>query len=459
MSGRKSASQLGRDIQLYRSRSDTQRVDQLKAQPREGGFTLVEMLFVISITAFVFLGLAAMLAGTAKGLVSAKTRSQANEVATQGIEDLQRYDFNDLGLCSGVSDPAPATTPASLTGLTTVQLANCSSGSIVFEQPCTPPSGTLTSFAVPRQTYTCTRSGITYNVSRYVKWADAAHTAKRLAVYLEWTDSAGNHQVAQESSLRSPNAASVIGLTPPQFVNVSVSAPDPVVIADDGTLQSTMTFTATTNGLSTADQVYVTLDTLTTQPDLSVAALPEQFPLISGDGVNWSLSLPGATPPMFGAGSQYVTFTEVRSSGDGKANSKIAATTVTFCPAAGCPAGLPTITGASVSPTSIDIDSSGVLVSSFTVSASTTGLDLTATVTMTLQTQTGAASLTLQPNGSCVVGGACNNWSSTFSPGGVNLRFLPGSQVLYLTATLPVSGAGGTNGSSAVRATSPVTFG
>ena len=74
-----------------------------------------------------------------------------------------------------------------------------------------------------------------------------------------------------------------------------------------------MTFTASTNGLTTSDQVYVTLDTLTTQPDLSVAALPQQFPLTSGDGVNWSLSLPGATPPKFGAGSQYVTFTEVRS--------------------------------------------------------------------------------------------------------------------------------------------------
>ena len=115
-------------------------------------------------------------------------------------------------------------------------------------------------------------------------WADAAHTAKRLAVYLDWTDQAGMHQVAQESSLRSPNAASVIGIAPPQFVSVSVTAPNPVVIAADGTLQSTMTFTASTNGLTASDQVYVTLNTLTTQPDLSVAALPQQFPLTSGDG-------------------------------------------------------------------------------------------------------------------------------------------------------------------------------
>ncbi len=455
----KSASQPGRSIQLWLSRPDTQRVDQLESSSRQDGFTLVEMLFVIAITAVAFLGLAAMLAGASKSLATAKTRSQANEVATQGIEDLQRYDFNDLGLCPGASDPAPATIPASLAGLTTVQLANCSSGSLVYEEPCSPPTATLSSFAVPRQTYTCTRNGITYDVNRYVMWADTAHTAKRLAVYLGWTDSSGKHQVAQESSLRSPNAASVIGLTPPQFVSAAVTAPDPVVIAADGTLQSTMTFTASTSGLTSADQVYVTLDTLTVQPDLSVAALPTQFPLISGDGVNWSLTLPGVTPPQFGAGSQYVTFTEVRSSSDGKANSKIAGTTVTFCPATGCPAGLPTITGASVSPTTIDIDSAGVLTSTFTVSASTTGLDLSATVTATLQTQTGAASLQLQPNGSCIVGGACNNWSATFSQGGLNLRFLPGNQVFYLTATLPVGGTGGTNGSSAVRTTNTVTFG
>jgi type II secretory pathway pseudopilin PulG len=439
--------------------SDTQLVDQVRHRPREGGFTIIEMMTVIAITGFVFLALASLLAGALRSLNVAKTRTQANEIATQGIEDLQRYDFDDLGVCTGAADPAPTTTPASLTGLTSVQLANCGSASLVYEQPCTPPTGTLTSLAVPRQTYTCVRKGITYNVSRYVMWANVEHTAKRLAVYLGWTDQAGIHQVSQESSLRSPNAASVIGLSPPQFVSVTVTAPNPAVIAADGTLQSTVTFTASTNALTTADKVFVTLNTLVTQPDLTVAALPQQFPLTTGDGVTWTATLPGATPPIFGAGSQYVTFTEVRSSSDGKANSKIASSTVSFCPAGGCPVGLPTISGGTVSPTSVNIDSSGVLQSSFTVSATTTGIDLSASVTMTLQTQTGAASLPLQPSSSCVAGGACNNWSATFAPGGVNLRFLPGTQVLYLTATEPVAGAGGTNGSSAVATTNSVTFG
>jgi prepilin-type N-terminal cleavage/methylation domain-containing protein len=436
-------------------------VDRFTPRSREGGFTLIEMLVVMSITAVVFLALATLLAGAMRSLGVAKARSQANEIATQGIEDLQRYDFNDLGFCSGAADPAPATIPASLTNppLTPVQLANCGSASIVYEQPCSPPSGTLTSLAVPRQTYTCARNGITYSVNRYVMWADPPHTAKRLAVYLTWTDRAGIHQVAQESSLRSPNAASVIGLTPPQFVSVTVNAPNPVVIAADGTLQSTVTFNANTSGLTTADQVFVTLNTLTTQPDSTVAALPTQYSLTSGDGVNWSLTLPGSTPPIFGAGSQYVTFTEVRAGGDGKANSKISPTTLNFCPATGCPIGLPTISSGTVSPTTINIDSSGVLQSTFTVTATTTNLDIAATVTATLQTQTGAASLTLPASGSCVAGGSCNTWTATFAPGGLNLRFLPGNQVLYLTATQPVGGAGGTNGSSAVATTNTVTFG
>ena len=114
---------------------------------------------------------------------------------------------------------------------------------------------------------------------------------------------------------------------------------------------------------------------------------------------------------------------------------------------------------ATVSPTTINIDSSGVLQSTFTVSATTTNLDIAATVTAIVQTQTGAASLTLPASNSCVSGGACNTWTATFAPGGLNLRFLPGSQVLYLTATQPVGGAGGTNGSSAVATTNTVTFG
>jgi prepilin-type N-terminal cleavage/methylation domain-containing protein len=431
------------------------RIDRGLGPSDDAGFTLIELVAALAISAFAFLALATMLAGSLKSLSIAKTRSQGNEIATQGIEDLQRYDFNDLGVCPGTSDPAPAV-PATLAGLSSVTLPNCS-GTVLYAQPCAPLGGALTSFAVPRQSYTCVRNNISYNVNRFVMWADSGHTGKRLAVYVSWNDQVGGHQVAQESSLRSPNAASVIGLTPPQFVSVSAS-PTNGSIQADGTLSSSIAFSATTNGLTSTDSVYVTLLTLTTQPDGSVAALPTQFPLTSGDGSSWSTSIPGSATLRFGAGSQFVTFTEVRAS-DSKANSKVATTTLNFCPGSGCPSGLPTISTASVSPTSVNIDSSGVLQSTFTVSASTTNLTTDASVSVMIQTQTGAATEYLQPSNSCIAGGACNNWSLTFNAGQVNLRFLPGVQQFYVTATAPVGGSGGANGASTVSTTNPATIG
>jgi prepilin-type N-terminal cleavage/methylation domain-containing protein len=427
-----------------------------RSEKEQDGFTLIELVIAIAISAFAFLALATMLAGTLKALAIGKARAQGNETATQAIEDLQRFDFNDLGVCSGAADPAPAI-PANLAGLTAVDLPNCS-GTVVYEQPCAAPAGTLTSFAVPRQSYTCVRNRITYTVNRYIMWADPAlHTGKRLAVYVSWTDQVGTHQVAQESSLRSPNAASVIGLAPPQFVSVSAS-PANVQIEADGASGSTIALSASTNGLTASDSVYATLLTLTTQPDGTVAALPTQFPLSSSDGSTWSTTIPAGPQPKFGAGTQFVVFSEIRAS-DSKANSKVASTTLRFCPLGGCPGTLPTIATASVSPASVNIDSSGVLQSTFTVSATTTNLTTDSSVSALIQTQTGAANLILQPSNACSVGGSCNSWSSTFAPGSVNLRFVPGAQQLYIEAVMPVGGSGGANGASTVSTTNPVTFG
>jgi type II secretory pathway pseudopilin PulG len=446
-------------VSYQRARVERRRANEIAAgcgRDREGGFTVIELVVVLGITTIAFTALAASLGTGMKALSVQKTRSQGNQLATQGIEDLQRYDFNDLGMCTGTADPAPAAVPPSLSGLSSVQLPNCGSSSLVYGQPCAPPGTALATFAVPRQTYTCVKNSVTYSVSRYVVWTDDAHTGKRLAVFVEWTDQVGRHQISQQSSLRSPNAASVIGVAPPQFVSVAVGAPNPAVIDSMGALQSTITFTASTTGLSASDRVYVTLNTLTTQPGGTVAALPTQYPLASGDGNNWSASLPGSSAPVFGAGSQYAVFTEVRTSSDGKANSKIALTTLRFCPTGGCPSGLPTISAATASPTAINIDSSGLLQSTFTITVSTANVPFESSVSATLQTQTGAASLQLRPSTACTAGGQCNTWQATFSSGGVNFRFMPGNQPFYITATAPVSGSA--NGSSAVATTNTVTF-
>jgi len=101
--------------------------------------------------------------------------------------------------------------------------------------------------------------------------------------------------------------------------------------------------------------------------------------LTTGDGINWTLTL-GIDSSDLRDGSQYVTFTEVRSNSDGKANSRIAPTTLNFCPATGCVAGLPTSpvgrcrrrrSTSTVRRAAVDVHRV----------ANTTGLDLAATVT------------------------------------------------------------------------------
>jgi prepilin-type N-terminal cleavage/methylation domain-containing protein len=433
-------------------------IERAATEAEHDGFTLIELVVAIAITALVFLGLAMMLAGDLKAIAVQKARSSANEIATQAIEDLQHYDFNDLGVCSGTADPPPSSTPASLASLTPVQLPNCSSTSLVYSQPCAPPSGTLSTFTVPRQTYSCTKNNIGYAIRRYILWSDSSHTGKRLAVFVDWMDAVGQHEISQQSSLRSPNSGSVVGVPPPQFVSVNVSPANAATLDNSGTLVSSISFTANINGTSAGDTVYVTLNTLTTQPDGTVAALPTQFPMSSADGINWSTTLPGSTPPVFGAGAQYVVFTAVRSTSDGKVNSRIAPNTLTLCPSSGCPSGLPTLTGASAT-TPINIDSAGVLQSTFTISVTANNLDVSSSVAAVIQTQTGAASFPLAYSNSCSNGNNCTTWSATFAPGTINARFLPGPQPFYVTAIDPVAGSGGTNGSSAVTTTNVVTFG
>src|SRR5438270_3934863 len=142
----------------------------------EDGFTLIEVVIAISLSAMVFLALAMAMAGGFKAVAVAKARTRGNELATAAIEDLQRFDYDHLGLCpasggSGVTDPGTQ----SFQGLSPVTL-NCSS-TVVLEEPCTPTVGT-----VPKASYTCRVSNISYTVQRYVVWGDAGQTQQRLAV-------------------------------------------------------------------------------------------------------------------------------------------------------------------------------------------------------------------------------------------------------------------------------------
>ncbi len=237
----------------------------LKRARAEEGFTLIEMVIALAIGTVAFTALAAVLMVSLKAVAVQKTRTRANEIATQGIEDLQRFDYDHLGLCVAPSGVAP-------TGLaTTVFLANCTSPT--YQKPCPVTTGT-----VPSSSYTCTTSNIDYVVRRYVSWADDTHAVKRLAVFVDWVDTVGRHEVAQQSSLRSPDVGSVVGLAPPTFGSVTVlvggtpaSSSNPVKLVN-GTIASALTLQASTGGIP--DSLVAAFDTLVDgQPSVSTLAL------------------------------------------------------------------------------------------------------------------------------------------------------------------------------------------
>src|SRR5437763_11223637 len=99
----------------------------------EAGFTLIEMVVAVGLSAIVFTALAASLAGALRTVQVQKTRTMANEVATQGIEDLQRFKYSNLGLCAAPTRPNGGAAPA---GFDTIVSVNCTNAAI--EEPCTP---------------------------------------------------------------------------------------------------------------------------------------------------------------------------------------------------------------------------------------------------------------------------------------------------------------------------------
>ena len=81
----------------------------------EDGFTLIEVVIAIGLSTMVFLALAMAMAGGFKAVAVAKSRTRADELATAATEDLQRFDYDHLGLCpssgSGVTDSGTSAPP------------------------------------------------------------------------------------------------------------------------------------------------------------------------------------------------------------------------------------------------------------------------------------------------------------------------------------------------------------
>lgn len=425
----------------------------------EGGFTLVEMVVAISVLAALVLAVSTVFDSGLRALAAAKARARANELATQGIEDLQRFSFNNLGLCA----PPTGTPPA---GLETNVDLNCGA-SPTFQHPC----NTATVGTNPAAEYDCVDNNITYKVKRYVAWVDAVKTTKRLAVFVEWVDLAGNHQVSQQSSLRAPDQSAITGLAPPTFSSVSLTPTTTLHIDALGRLTSSVQLTANTsplhgpattsltsfipshqptdtfditvasgttfpsyNGFSvkidsevfrviggagtsswtvvgegsaghsgspvtfTGDQVYATVQTLAENgsPQTSTIYLGSA----SSPSQSWTAPLDGNVPTAlapfrFGSGKQYVSFGILRAA-DGKATAAFASSPLEICPSSGCaPSATSPSFVASSGAHAASLGSSGELSSDITITAHTKNVTSSDSVTVSFLTQAGSKTIAL----------------------------------------------------------------
>lgn len=429
-------------------------VTRRRRRPDEG-FTLVEMMIAITLAAFVFLALASLMFATLRTVSLQKARSRGNEVATQGIEELQRLAYDRLGVCAVAGTP-----PSTFADI--VQLPNC--GSPDRFDPCVDPTGDT-----PDESYSCTVGEITYDVRRYVSFGDAARTEKRMAVFVTWTDQAGVHEVSEQSSVRIPTVASVIGLSPPALSNVSAvvqgfspstsSSIDAAGNLTSGPLELSATLTNPTPSASAANPDTVVASFLGRATDgtpevktfaLSFVSETLYRGVIGTNQISWP------------TGKQHFTFSVVRRA-DGKANSVIDTDANHFCPttsSASCPATQPTLTGGlQGGSTAIDIDATGALVDKVDVTATTTNVAPSDIVTVTLETLSGAVTLSLSPdpaNFTCVPGSCAGVWRGVISPSS-GYMFAAGTRPIFFSA-VQIAGNPIAVGSTTASPSSNITF-
>lgn len=414
----------------------------------EDGFTLVEMVVTIALAAIVMLALAGALAGSLRSLAVQKARTQGNEVATLSIESLQNLPYDALGVCApapgapdGLDDPAP---PA----------GGCPPGSSESnpgwgEHPCRTTAPTPSSAGFIRSSYTCVRNNITYDVRRYVAWGDLAQTAKRLAVFVKWTDTVGPHEVSQQSSLRAPGAQDIAGLSSPKITERSVAGsvannPSSVPLTAAGNPAVPVALTAKTSGLAagdsddTEDKVYVSFTIL---DDANFPEVVSVF-LSSTNGTNWTGEIP--TSYRFGNGTQYLVFSVIRAE-DGKGNAVISPK-VTFGVVVGTP---PTFASWSATPSgggaNVKITAAGALVDErLALAATTQNSSASDTVRVVFETRAGAKAAQLRSTG-CAPDGTTCNWIGEI-PREAGYSFTAGLKKFYFTVAQPftVPGSGST---------------
>lgn len=391
------------------------------------GFTVVELLVAITLAAFLFTALGSVMLASMAAVGIQKSRTQGNEIATVGIEDLQRLKYNALGLCAPPSPPVPTDMAD------TVLLPNCTGTTVKFG-PC--ESAAQPANSVADEEYTCVRRSINYVVRRFVSYGDIAHTEKRLAVVVDWTDEGGKHRVAQQSSLRIPSQAALIGLDPPTVASGGTGVnPNSTDLRPDGTNDATLTLVAQTTGVvsSDGDTVIAVFDTL------GATGRQQQSISLDANGTNsWQKQVDPGTLKL-GVGSQYVTFTATRLK-DGKVNSRVVAVPLTVNGSVPYP---PTVGVGTQPPSTGTLNAQGDLTSgAFSITVTTTNVSPADSVAITFETMTGAVSISMKPDDfTCDTTTCQTTWRATISSAS-GYHFRAGDLYFYIVARqAPAGGA------------------
>jgi prepilin-type N-terminal cleavage/methylation domain-containing protein len=413
----------------------------------DDGFTLIELVITIGLVAFIFAAVAAVLTGSLKALAVQKARTQGNEVATQAIEDLQRRSFDTLVLCA----PPSGTAPGGLDDW--VKGPGCPADTTGYgEDSCNgvnPGQG-------PKSEYTCTRINVAFNVKRYIAWTDDGHNSKRLAVFVKWTDTVGTHTVSQQSSLRAPTAASIIGLSNPTLSTSGVVpvSPSTNLIDSSGKLTGQLDLKVNATSLSSTDRVFATFWVRDTDGTLLI----ESVPMTSTDGVLWQASIPANAPYVFAYGSQFFTFNAVRAK-DGK-SSAVISSAAKFCTPSDttCSASaLPKFTTSVTVPSSVTLTASGGQSADFTVSAETQNVSPTGRAQVLLPTLGGVQAVSMSPATGCTYS-SCT-WSVVIKKTAGYAYNAGANQVVGFAAYQPYVAGSTTDMGSTASTFKTVTFG
>jgi len=369
------------------------------------GFTLVESLVGMVILSIVFTAMAGFLVTAVKAQAANERRIKGTQVGNKAVEDLRALPWGTLGFYA-----SDAGYTATYNGADTVTLA----------EPVAP--ATKDPNAPSPSTTTVTVGGVTYSQTLHIVWFDDpgdgtggsdndtnTHDAKKVIADLTWTVGSQTKSLSV-SGVRSPTVDEVMprgqGVVSPFQISSFTASPNTSNLEWNGVTTEAITFNVTTSvSASQARLTWTDRDGLSTTAIMSAPSSNTQ----------WTYTLPVNSGP-FNTGP--VTF-KVRAYApagatvDGTVTVNFAVSSVAL-----------DITTPTVTPSSVDIDSSGRNLADLTVTATAT--TPVSSMTVTYPTKTGNVTATMNLSNSSHTG--------TFTLAALSAAFTGGVKSFVVTA-------------------------